>query len=488
MTFAPDTRAPGVVQQVILERDGGLADLPRRVALVGYRSTAAGAALDNMPTVIDSRAQGQSLFGAGSQLDLMIRSAFQTGNLARRAIPAGGNPEIIAVALPPPAGVQAEYTITYSGAATAQGSITVEVNEQTFSFTVLSTDGVNEVASSTNDGLALLAPELPLTASAALGVVTLVVRENGEYGNDIYLAVDDSGAPGITATIAQSVTGSGVSAVVTALAALQDEQFIGVYVVGQDDTTTRAAVLADVQDSWTFGTDRPRHAIFPIVGDASDAETETALIDDYRIIVSVGEKFLGVGQPYSPASSRSMAANLGAGLGSRLYSRSRPNANYNRARIDGLARDFAVTRQELDDAINGGVTMLVNGENTGAEIVRAVTSAVTDQTPGGSAPDKRWQPFEITRVIQEIWWQTRALLDVFASRDRTDRTRAEAKAAALGLLRSAAREGWISEVTNESAIVTIEVSGGATQLVVDYSYSVITNTDVAAVTHRVRRA
>lgn len=486
-SFAPNTRAPGVVQQVLLQKDGGLADVPNRIALVGYRSTAAGDTFDGVPTVIGSRAEGQALYGVGSQLDLMIAAAFRTGDLARQAIPVGGNPEIVAVALAPPDAplVAATYTLTFAGTATAQGTITVEITDQVFSIATLDGATASEIAALVNGQVAVIESDLPLTSGVAAAVVTLTVRERGTWGNDVYVACDTRNAPGISCAVAAGAAGTGVVDVTAALDALKEQQFIGAYAVGQDDAVTRADVLADVKDAWTFGTDAPRLALFPIVGDASDAETEAAAIDDWRIMVTVGEKFVGTGQPWSDRSSRSMAAVLNAAVASRLFSRSKPNANYNSARIAGSARPFSISRQELDDAINGGVTMLLQGVE-GAQIARAVISAVTDQTAGGSGPDKRWQPFEIAKVVQAIWWQTRALLNVFTRQDRTQRTAAEAKSAALGILRAAEREGWITNITNDSAIVTI-VTAGATQLIVNYTYDVVTNIDVVAVTHKVRR-
>ena len=311
--------------------------------------------------------------------------------------------------------------------------------------------------------------------------MTLTVRDIGEWGNDLYLSCDTTEAAGVGCVIAQPTVGTGVVDITAALDALQEEQFIGAYAVGQSDAATRADVLDDVNTAWTFTTDRPRIALFPVVGDVSTGETDAAALDSYRIAVTVAEKFVGVGQPWSVDSARSMAAVLNAAAASRLYSRTRPNANFNNDRIAGVARPGTMTRDDRDDAILGGITVLIDNAQ-GASILKPTSTAITDQTDGGSGPDNRWGPLEIAKTVQAVWWQVRAILDKFTEADQTQETAAQVKSAALGLLRIFERDGVVGPITDDSAIVKLTL----TQILVTLAYGVRVNKSVVSVTHKVQ--
>lgn len=492
MVFDPKTRTPGVAQRATLVNEGGISQLPNRVALLAYRGATGGskgATLDNTPTVVTSRAQVTDWFAIGSQADLMTRDAFETGTLARRGTPAGDMPELVIVPLIPPVGTVALYTITYTGAATAAGFVLIDVLDQTVRVEVADLATPTDVAAASDTALLTVEPDLPLTASSALGVVTLTTREPGEWGNNVFLQVDVSNAPGIIVAIAGSVPGVGVTVLTTALANLVNEQFIDSVVSNQSDAASRTSLIAHINDGWDFLNDRPRIGIFPSIGDSATAQTDASAIDDWRIAVTNGEQLTGVGQPYTPDSARSMAAFLAASVAIRLSSRpDRPNANNNQKTIAGVAFLGQPARALTDNTLDGGVTPLVGGGT--ARILRPVSSAITDQTANAGptpAPDKRWQPIEIAYVVLNIWRDMRSVLNKYSIEDVTADVAQRAKMDALAKLRAREKDDWIKGITNDSAIVTLSETGGSNKLKIELTYSVLVNIDVIAVEHKVQR-
>lgn len=490
MAFNPATRTPGVVQTASLVKAGGLSDLPTIVALVGYRATAGGsmgATLDNTPTEITSREQVTEYFGR-SQLDLMVRDAFETGDLARRGDPVGAMPAVFVVPLAPPgATTAATYTATFTGPATAAGRITADILDQTVIVLVEDGDTDAEIAAKLDAEILTVENELPLTASSALAVTTLTARELGEWGNDVFFDLDVSEAPGVAVVVAAGAVGAGVVALTTALDNLLDVQFVDSVTIGQSDAASRAALKSHILDGWDFATDRPRVGIFAVPGDSGAAVTEASLLDDWRIMVPNPEK-LG-SAPFSTTSGRSMAAVMGASVAVRLSSRpDRPNGNHNQKRIAGYAAEGLPARLVSDNTLDGGVTPLVNGGD--ARILRPISSAINDQTINAGpspTPDLRWQPIEIAYVVIALWRQVRVILDKYTQEDVTSDIAQRAKLEVLALLRAAAASQWIMPVSDDAVFVKVVDMGGSNQLTAALQYSVLVNIDVVAIEHKVVR-
>src|SRR5690349_9214921 len=86
----------------------GLVAIVYTIALIGLM-LAGGTAVAGTPYEIDSENIGDTRFGAGSELSLMCRAAFDAG---RRY---GAMPRVFAVAVADPAGTAATRTFTVTG-------------------------------------------------------------------------------------------------------------------------------------------------------------------------------------------------------------------------------------------------------------------------------------------------------------------------------------------------------------------------------------
>ena len=158
----------------------------QRALLVGQMLTTGankGTALPNVPTPVGSAALAGELFGVGSMLYRMVVAFFACNTTQQLwCLPVAD----------PSAGVAAHGTITIT-AGTASGMLAFYIAGQLVSIAVGSTDTptiiAGNIATAINANLAL-----PVTAIAAVGVVTLTCQWKGLTGNDITIIPNYLGA------------------------------------------------------------------------------------------------------------------------------------------------------------------------------------------------------------------------------------------------------------------------------------------------------
>ena len=80
MSIAGSNFSPGVRQRIGLLLGPSDPGANQKILLVGYRSTAIGAAFDLVPQRVISEGDAVELAGEGSQLALMARAAFAVGH------------------------------------------------------------------------------------------------------------------------------------------------------------------------------------------------------------------------------------------------------------------------------------------------------------------------------------------------------------------------------------------------------------------------
>jgi phage tail sheath gpL-like len=179
-------------------------------------------------------AYSQSLFPIGSQLDRMV-TAFLNNNVTQL---------LYAIAVVEPvAGVVATQTVTFTGAPTASGTLTFYIAGQQVPIQVLSTDTPTIMA--TNLAAAVTAmPSLPVTATNAVGVVTLTTKWKGDTGNDIQVQLNYGGAPagqfavpGVTVAIAAGTLGTGQPIFTPTITAVAAGNYVNV-AIAQTDTSS----------------------------------------------------------------------------------------------------------------------------------------------------------------------------------------------------------------------------------------------------------
>jgi phage tail sheath gpL-like len=175
-----NTRTPGAFVEIDPSRAvNALPVLPRKLLLIGQRFTA-GTVAEGVPVRIHQADEAAAYFGRGSMLHRMARFARAASALV----------DIWAIALDDDAeGVKASGTLTFTGPATAAGTLYLYIAGQRL------TVGVESGQTATQVGDAVAAAvnadtNLPVTAANAAGVVTLTCRWAGETGNEIDVRVN----------------------------------------------------------------------------------------------------------------------------------------------------------------------------------------------------------------------------------------------------------------------------------------------------------
>lgn len=217
-----DNRVPGFFAEIDNSRAlSGIAGLQYRILVVGQRLSA-GTIAQGTPTLVSSKAQAVEYFGRGSNLAHMFDSLFDNNSTIEKwAIALNDNG----------AGNEAEGTLTVTGPATEDGTISLYVAGKLVEIAVESGDAQNDIAANIdtaiNDDL-----DLPVTSVVANNVVTVTARHKGLIGNDIDMRLNYYGLPngektpaGVSIAIVQLTGGTSNPDVATAISAMPDEIF-----------------------------------------------------------------------------------------------------------------------------------------------------------------------------------------------------------------------------------------------------------------------
>ncbi|NNV20652.1 phage tail protein [Ochrobactrum pseudogrignonense] len=180
-----DWRSPGTYLEVKPNyRNVGIFDYPVQNLIIGAKLDTGSLQPGTIVEVVRGT-EGQALFGIGSIGAEQI-AAFRKANKTQA---------LFVMAVADDAGaVKATGTFTFTGAVSSSLVLRFKVAGQQVRFTAQPTSTVAQLAASLaaaiNDNASL-----PVTATAAAGVVTVKSRHGGEVGNDIDLRVDVEAQP-----------------------------------------------------------------------------------------------------------------------------------------------------------------------------------------------------------------------------------------------------------------------------------------------------
>lgn len=228
MAIDSSNKVPGSYLDVVLgvgARSPG--DAARRIVLNGYRLSTGTSVVERLVQVTNPD-DAATLFGQGSELHRMVKAALAV------------NPNANLWAVPinePGAGAAAAKTITFVNAATSDGSILLEICGVQITVAIPSGSAIAAMALLVRDAINNL-PDLPVTASAALGVTTITARHKGLRGNR-HACRSSGTVGGVTITHASGYMtgGTTVDSLTNAFAELAPERF-NYIVAPQDDSAT----------------------------------------------------------------------------------------------------------------------------------------------------------------------------------------------------------------------------------------------------------
>ena len=235
------------------EMDNSQAATPsgtNQTLLIG-QMTADGTADPEAPIVVSTATQAKSFFGRGSQLARMVdayRKQDAVGQLVCIAL------EDASSATP------ASCTITLTGTATESGSVSIYIGADRVQVGVASGDEAEDVANAIKDAITANA-DLPVTATAGSGVVTLNAKNKGALANDIRVtknlrgvAGGEKDVQGLGVEISTMSGGATDPEIGDAIAVMGDEayEYIG---VPYSDTAVLDAFKTEMDDSagrWSY--------------------------------------------------------------------------------------------------------------------------------------------------------------------------------------------------------------------------------------------
>lgn len=192
-----------------------------KALLIGQK-VSSGKAEDGVPVLVTGDSQGKELFGHGSMLARM-NSAFRENNSVG---------EVWAIAVSDPeGGKKASGTLTFSGTATAAGTVYVYIGADCVAINIPNSSDAAAVAKAVTAGINAKT-DLPVTAEASEGVVTIQAKNTGAYGNDIALQLNFQGyaageelPEGIACEVATLLGGSGEVDLEAVITAMGDESY-----------------------------------------------------------------------------------------------------------------------------------------------------------------------------------------------------------------------------------------------------------------------
>jgi len=327
----------------------------QRTLIVGQRLMA-GTVAAGVVTNVFSDSEAATFFGNGSQLHLMCRAAIKANPyLALEAIAmddAG-------------AGVAATGTVTLTGPATAAGVLTVKVAGKLVQIAVAATDTATAIGAALAAQIALK-PDLPVTAGAAVGVVTLTAKNKGTQGNNIKVEATTTAA-GTTAVVVAMAAGATDPTIATALATVFGAGH-NIIITAWNDATNLAALRTHLDSVSGPLEQRGAIGIYGHTGTLGASTTLAGTINAGRISAP---NFKVPEQP----------CELAAAYGAVVASEEDPARPLNLLELKGItapALADRLSRIEQENALNNGVTPLEVGPGEKVQIVRAITTYTLD--------------------------------------------------------------------------------------------------------------
>lgn len=339
----------------------------QKTLIVGQR-LAAGTVPANTVVDIFSDVDAAVFFGYGSIAHLMCAAALQ----ANRYL------SLQAIALDDAgASVAGTQTVTFTGPAGGAGVVTVNVGDQAVQVAVASGDSATAIAA------ALKAQfdkqnNLPVTATAALGVLTLTAKCKGTLGSLIKISATALAGfvsiSGVTATVAAGTAGATDPTLATALATVFGAGH-NIIISAWNDQTNLTALRTHLDSVSGALEQRGAIGVYGHVGTLSAGTTLAGLINSGRITYSL--------LPNAYENSYELAAAYGAVIASEED----PARPLNTLPLTGilpnpLANRLGRTEQEV--CLYNGTTPLEVGPGDKVQIVRAVTTYTLDPN---SIPD-----------------------------------------------------------------------------------------------------
>ena len=334
-------------------------------ALIIGPMLASGKATAGELTIVGTADQAGELFGRGSVLHRMVK-AYRTqdsmGTLYCMPLE------------DPSSGVAATKTITVTGTATEAGTLSLYVGFELVQVGVAVGDEVNDVATRTASAINAM-PDLPVTAQASAGVVTLTAKHKGLIGGDIPLAINLLGAgngqvtpAGISVEFAEGTSASGAPDIEQAFSDLKEEAFEFIALPYGDATSWNDSKTA-MANRWAYNIQLYGHVYSIKRGAREDLiEIGESQNDPHLTVFAASE-----------TDPNFVVDRLGAALGQIAVSvKADPARPFQTLALSGITAPRVsdrFSREERESLLAAGVATFVD-TSSNTQIERAVTTYI----------------------------------------------------------------------------------------------------------------
>ena len=293
--------------------------LPRKNLIIGTYDPAITTITDDTPALVTSPEDVGATFGWG----------FMLHRLAIRNFAGSGGGETWVIPQAEVAGAQAAGSITYTGAAAANGTIALRIAGVAVPVTVASGDAVADMATATAAAITAN-PNLPVTAIAALGVVTITSKSTGLWGNFISVTfnwgLNEALPAGVSAAVVAMAGGTGVPSIADALDSLgtdddaNENSFTDMVHGYMQDTTALDAVSTYVGEGntavglYSKTVARPFRSLIGDTAAGSAGLAALIVLADLRKTDRATGVIAAPGSPNHPAEIAALAAGIASKL------------------------------------------------------------------------------------------------------------------------------------------------------------------------------
>lgn len=346
----------------------------QRVLIVAQMLVAGTAVVNTVVQVFDSESAA-GLFGRGSQAHRMVKAALTANRYAQLfVLPVADSGT----------GVAAAGTVTFTGNATAAGSVALNVAGLDLVVPVSTGDTPTIIAANVKTALDALI-DLPVTRAAALGVLTLTALNKGAVANAMRLtAVSD--APGVTVAVVAFAGGLNDPALAPALAAAfggGHEILVVPYTAGVPltDLHTHLDSVSSPMEQ------RPAIGVYASGGTLAAATTQAGTLNSERMTAALLK------------NSITPAEQIAAAYAAMLAFEEDPARPLDTLVLAGVAAPLIadrLSRTEQETCLANGVTPLEWGPGDVVQIVRAITTYIVN--PSGVA-DVSWLDLTTIRTM-----------------------------------------------------------------------------------------
>lgn len=360
-----------------------------KILVVGQR-LGAGTIAANIPTLVTSKEQAASYFGAGSMLALMLAALLPVSSVPVYAIALDDNG----------AGAAATGTVVIDTDASKAGTLSLYIGGDRVQVAVGSTDVKNTIA--TNLAAAINADtSLPVTAAAATDTVTITARHKGEVGNDLDLRVNyynEELPGGVTLTITAMSGGTANPDIATAIAAMGDEHYNWI-ACPYTDAANLTALTTELDSRWGPMRQIDARAFAAKRGTLAATSTfGTGLNNPHLTCMGTG---ISPSAPYIWA-----AVNCAIASASLSVDPARPLQSLTLPGVKAPALADRFTREERNTLLFDGIaTYRVDNDGT----VRIERQITTYQTNAAGLPDASYLDINTPETLSRIRYDQRAM-------------------------------------------------------------------------------